>query len=138
MLDVFVAILKGVEVIVALLLITVILLQQSKGGGGLGAVGGEVTESVFGASTGNVMTRITVALASVFLGITLLLAIISGHRQQGTSVAETLSAEPAAETQTSEPAAEPEGMEGAETAPAATEAGKEAGERSEDTAGQGQ
>jgi len=81
MLDFIVGFLTVVEVIVALLLIGIILIQQSKSGGGLGSMGGGATETVFGASAGNVLTKATVVLAALFLGITLILAVITGHRQ---------------------------------------------------------
>ena len=90
MVDLFIAFLTFVEVIVALLLIGVILIQQSKAGGGLGAMSGAVTETFLGAGAGNVLQRATVVLASLFLSITLLLAIITGHRRPGRSVVETL------------------------------------------------
>ena len=81
---------------IALLLIGIILIQQSKSGGGLGAVGGGVTETVFGAGAGNVLTKATVILAASFLCMTLLLAIITGHQDAAKSVIETLPDESAA------------------------------------------
>ncbi|MBT4820608.1 MAG: preprotein translocase subunit SecG, partial [Lentisphaerae bacterium] len=86
--DVIVSILTVIEVLTALLLIGIILIQQSKSGGGLGAMGGAVTETFFGPASGNVMTKITVYLAGIFLGLTLVLAIITGHRKPGRSVVE--------------------------------------------------
>jgi len=86
--DVIISILTVAEVLVALLLIGIVLIQQSKSGGGLGAMGGAVTESFFGPASGNIMTKITVYLASFFLGLTLVLAIITGHRKPGRSVVE--------------------------------------------------
>lgn len=80
--------LTAVDVLVALGLIGLVLVQQSKGGGGLGAIGGESTDSIFGASTGNILTKATTMLAAVFLGVTLALAVISGHRSGGESVLE--------------------------------------------------
>ena len=86
----FVTILTIIQVMIALLLTGIILIQQSKSGGGLGAVGGGVTETVFGAGAGNVLTKATVILAAFFLCMTLLLAIITGHQNEATSVIETL------------------------------------------------
>ncbi len=107
MLDIIIGVLVFIEVLVALLLIGIILMQQSKSGGGLGGMGGGVTETVFGAGAGNVLTRATVILASVFLGITLVLAIITGHRKQGSSIIERGGApEAAAVVPASAPAAE--------------------------------
>lgn len=83
------ALLTGIDVLIAFSLIVLILLQQTKGGGGLGAIGGESTASVFGAGTGNVLTKTTTILASCFLAITLALAVITGHRGDGSSVVES-------------------------------------------------
>jgi preprotein translocase subunit SecG len=65
-----------VEIIVSLLLILVILVQPSKSGGLGGALGGGMGEQLFGARTGNVMTKATIVLASVFLANTLLLTVL--------------------------------------------------------------
>jgi len=89
--DVIIGLLTFFEVVVALLLIGIILIQQSKAGGGLGAMSGAVTETFLGAGAGNVLQRATVVLASLFLSITLLLAIITGHRRPGRSVVESQS-----------------------------------------------
>ena len=80
MLNAIIVLLTAIDVLAALLLIGIILIQQSKSGGGLTAMGGGMTESVFGAAAGNVLTKGTVTLASIFLGITLILAVITGHR----------------------------------------------------------
>ena len=90
MLDAIVTLLIIVEVLAALLLIAIILIQQTKAGGGLGAVAGGMTETMLGPSAGNVLTKATVILAAVFLGVTLLLAIITGQRRAHRSVIETL------------------------------------------------
>jgi len=74
-------------IIVALLLIGLVLIQQSKGGGFGGSFGG-VGESVFGAHAGNHLTKLTVILTTSFFVLTLLLAVIVGHRNRGRSVAE--------------------------------------------------
>ncbi len=65
-----------VEVVVCLLLIVVILLQQSKSQGMGLAFGGGMSESLFGSRAGNVLTKITVILALVFLANTTLLGIM--------------------------------------------------------------
>ena len=63
------------EAIVCLLLIGIVLLQKSTGdGNGLSFGGG--AESVFGAQTGNVLTRSTVVLAVIFLLNTLALCVV--------------------------------------------------------------
>ncbi|MDT8389166.1 MAG: preprotein translocase subunit SecG [Lentisphaeria bacterium] len=67
------------EVLVSVMLIGIVLIQQSKSQGGLGALAGGQTESVFGAATGNVITKATVTLAAVFLANTLVLAILTSQ-----------------------------------------------------------
>ncbi len=74
-------------IIVALLLIGLVLIQQSKGGGFGGSFGG-VGESVFGAHASSHLTKLTVILTTSFFILTLLLAVIVGHRSRGRSVAE--------------------------------------------------
>lgn len=71
------------EILVSILLILVILIQPSKSGGLGGAAfggGGGMGEQLFGARTGNVMTKATVVLATVFLLNTLLLAFLYSQR----------------------------------------------------------
>ena len=110
MMGVLVVLLTTIEVLAALLLIGIVLIQQSKAGGGLTAMGGGMTETVFGAAAGNVLTRGTVILAAVFLSVSLLLAVITGRHGPRRSVAESLTDKPAveasAETGAPGPAAE--------------------------------
>ncbi len=73
-----------IEVITCLLLAGVILLQKSKGEGLGTAFGGGMGESLFGSRAGNVLTKITVTLALIFLANTAVLGIIFAH-QSGTS-----------------------------------------------------
>ncbi|MBR4674981.1 MAG: preprotein translocase subunit SecG [Victivallales bacterium] len=90
-----------IAVISAILLICVIMIQQTKSGGGLGAVSGGVTESVFGTSAANVLTKITTWLAVVFLASTLLLGTVIGRmKSDNTSVAEKLLETGVTESQT--------------------------------------
>ena len=90
MIDIVMNVLLFVDVIAALLLIGIILIQQSKSGGGLGALGGGMTESVFGTAAGNIITKTTVVLAAVFLGVTLVLAVLSGQRAEQQGIADRL------------------------------------------------
>lgn len=85
-----------ISIVSAFLLIGIILIQQSKSGGGLGAVSGGMTESMFGASAGNVLTKATTWIAAIFLVSTLFLATVIGRLRDDTSVAESLSLTPAA------------------------------------------
>lgn len=78
------------SIVSAFLLIGIILIQQSKSGGGLGAVSGGVTESMFGASAGNVLTKATTWIAAIFLLSTLFLATVIGRLRDNTSAAERI------------------------------------------------
>ncbi len=72
------------EALVCFLLIGIVLLQKSTGdGNGLSFGGG--AESVFGAQTGNVLTRGTVILAILFLVNTLVLCVLRPERRGGVS-----------------------------------------------------
>ena len=83
-----------VEVLCCLMLIGVILLQQSKSQGMGLAFGGGMGETLFGSRAGNVLTKITVTLALVFLANTTLLGILytSGEEK---SLVESATAAPA-------------------------------------------
>ena len=65
-----------VEALSAFLLIVVILAQKSKDQGLGMAFGGGMGESLFGSRAGNVLTRMTVTLASVFMLTTIILGIL--------------------------------------------------------------
>lgn len=72
------------EAIVCFLLIGIVLLQKSTGdGNGLSFGGG--AESVFGAETGNILTRGTVILAVIFLVNTLILGCLGGKAVRGSA-----------------------------------------------------
>lgn len=66
-----------IQVLTGLLLIGLILLQKSKDEGLGLAFGSAVGESLFGSRAGNILTKITVGLAIVFLMNTFVLAIVS-------------------------------------------------------------
>lgn len=85
--DIIIALLTVADVVIALLLICLILVQQSKDSG-FGSAFGGLGEGVFGAQTGSHLAKMTVIFASLFLIITLSLAIITGHRKAPKSVAE--------------------------------------------------
>lgn len=103
MLTLVISLLTFVEVLAAFLLIGIILIQQTKAGGGLGAMAGGATETVFGATAGNVLTKATIILAAIFLGTTLVVAALTGwfHRPNR-SVAEDV---PAAQEEMAVPSA---------------------------------
>ncbi|MCS7238746.1 MAG: preprotein translocase subunit SecG [Thermoguttaceae bacterium] len=51
----------------AILLIIVILLQRGRGGGLAGLAGGLATQNPFGTKAGDIFTRITIVLASIWI-----------------------------------------------------------------------
>ena len=80
-LTVFIVVLNVIHVLSCVLMTVVILMQASKEGGGFGvAFGGAATETVFGSRAGNVLTKATIVLASIFLVSTLALAKIEPMR----------------------------------------------------------
>lgn len=65
------------EILVSILLTLIILVQPSKSAGLGGALGGGgMSEQLFGARTGNVLTKMTIIFAAVFLINTIALAAI--------------------------------------------------------------
>lgn len=84
------ALLSILAVLSGILMVFVILLQNNKGGGGLGAVSGGVTETMFGTSASSALLKITVWLAVIFMGSTLVLATVTGRVRGSKSIAETI------------------------------------------------
>lgn len=76
MLGIFRIVLLVVEVLVSLLLIAIILVQKTKSEGLGLAFGSGMGETLFGSRAGNVLTRMTIVLAVVFLANTVLLGIV--------------------------------------------------------------
>ena len=74
-----------VEVLSAFLLIVVILAQKSKDQGLGMAVGSGMGESLFGSRAGNVLTRMTITLAAVFMLTTIVLGILFAKGKGGAS-----------------------------------------------------
>ncbi len=68
-------------VLIAVLLIGLVLVQPSKGGG-LGSAFGGIGESVFGAQAMSQLSKVTVVLLSLFFVLTLILAVMTGHRSK--------------------------------------------------------
>ncbi|PYK99953.1 MAG: preprotein translocase subunit SecG [Verrucomicrobia bacterium] len=63
-----------------LLLILLVLIQLPKKDAGAGiAFGGGATDALFGAGSGNALTKITKYAAGVFLGLSLLLSYMRAH-----------------------------------------------------------
>ncbi|MEC7871894.1 MAG: preprotein translocase subunit SecG [Candidatus Neomarinimicrobiota bacterium] len=64
--------------IISILLITVVLMQASQGGGLSGISGSQTTNAIFGGrSAGNALSKITTYLAAIFMGLALLISLIS-------------------------------------------------------------
>jgi preprotein translocase subunit SecG len=64
-----------------ILLVLLVLLQLPKKEAGAGmAFGGAATDALFGAGSGNVLTKITKYVAGFFFGLALLMAVISANR----------------------------------------------------------
>src|SRR5438105_15560715 len=77
--------LLAIYVLVALLMLLVILMQRPKRSGLGAAVGGGVTENIFGAQTTNVLVKFTGYLAAIFFAITFILSILYARRSTGDS-----------------------------------------------------
>ena len=80
---ILISVLLIVEVLAAFLLIVVILAQKSKDQGLGMAFGGGMGESLFGSRAGNVLTRMTITLAVVFMVTTILLGILFARGTAG-------------------------------------------------------
>ena len=84
MIQVFLAL----EIIIAIFMVAVILLQRSEGGAlGIGGGGGGGAGGLMSArGAGDLLTRLTAILATAFIAVSLTLAVLTGHREDGTSV----------------------------------------------------
>jgi protein translocase SecG subunit len=72
-------------VLTSFLLILLVLIQLPKKDAGPGvAFGGGATEAMFGAGSGNALTKITKYCAATFMGLSLLLAVVNSQRAQAT------------------------------------------------------
>ena len=107
-----------IEVFSSVLLISVILLQKAKDEGLGLAFGAAMGETLFGSRAGNVLTKITIGLAVVFLVNTLLIGLtVSGTGGGPRSVIDTVPSSPSAPMQPSAPTAP---LSGGESTPPAT------------------
>jgi preprotein translocase subunit SecG len=76
-------ILTGLMFVDCVLLVFLVLLQLPKKEAGAGiAFGGAATDALFGAGSGNVLTKITKYTAGIFFGLAVLMAIMASHRPQ--------------------------------------------------------
>ncbi|MDR1304344.1 MAG: preprotein translocase subunit SecG [Verrucomicrobiales bacterium] len=103
MLQVLIYVLTALFVICSLLLVLVVLMQRPRSEGLGAAFGGGMTDSLFGAQTTDVLTKITIWLAGIFFACTLTLALLHAKQNSAGDLAARLKAKAAAE-QTIEPA----------------------------------
>ena len=75
-----------IHTIVSILLISVVLMQASQGGGLSGTFGGQAASCILGGQgAGNVLSKITGWLAAVFIGLAVLISILSGPSNESSS-----------------------------------------------------
>ncbi len=68
------------EALLSALLIIIIFMQKTKGGMGGSAFGGGAGEAIFGSRMGNILTKATVVLGTIFLLNTVVLTIMTARR----------------------------------------------------------
>jgi preprotein translocase subunit SecG len=67
-----------------LVLVLLVLIQLPKKEAGAGmAFGGGATDALFGAGSGNVLTKITKYAAGIFFGMSIFMAMLSSHHAKG-------------------------------------------------------
>ena len=75
-----------IHTIVSILLVSVVLMQASQGGGLSGTFGGQAASSVLGGqNAGNVLSRITTWLATLFLSLAVIISMLSGPTTNASS-----------------------------------------------------
>lgn len=75
------AILNTLVVIMSLFLICLVLIQRGRGGGLAGAFGGTGGSSAFGTKAGDTFTRVTIASASIWILMTMLLVVLMNRQK---------------------------------------------------------
>lgn len=80
MINIAIYILLGVNILVCILLTLLVLMQKPRSEGLGAAFGGSFTDSIFGAQTSDVLTKGTIWLGSIFMVLTLILALLYSHR----------------------------------------------------------
>src|SRR6185503_19901578 len=77
----FIGLLTFIMFMNCLLLLLLILVQLPKKEAGIGtAFGGGATDALFGAGSGNVLTKLTKYSSGIFLGLALLLSVLIGRQ----------------------------------------------------------
>lgn len=78
--------LTAVLVLDCIFIVLLVLVQLPKKEAGMGqAFGGAATDALFGAGSGNVLTKATKWAAGIFFALAILLTIMSTYRSTGTS-----------------------------------------------------
>ena len=111
-----------IEVIVCLLLALAVMLQKPKEGGLGGAIGGGMSEAVFGADASNVLIKVTIWLGSIFLVNTLLLARLTSVRHSGSVMDGADKQQQQPQQQQNQPVEQPAQLEEEKDAPEAVPA----------------
>jgi preprotein translocase subunit SecG len=73
------AILNSLLVLTSIFLICLVLIQRGKGGGLAGAFGGMGGSSAFGTKAGDVFTKVTIVVASIWICLAMLLVVFSNR-----------------------------------------------------------
>ena len=116
-----IALLTVVLVLDCVLLILLVLIQLPKKDAGAGlAFGGGTTDALFGAGSGNALTKITKYAAGIFLGLAVVISLLQAHeRKQHSTIALPQNWQSAPAPQQSAPAAPPTATPAAAVTPAA-------------------
>ncbi len=100
----FIGLMLTVQVLACLFMILIVLMQPSKADGGLGAAfGSGATDTLFGARTGNILTKATVWLAVILFVNSILLGFLFSRQQS--AVLDAVKKAPPAAAQKAEPVA---------------------------------
>src|ERR1700675_1026692 len=94
MIPIRIGFLLTVHVIVCILLILIVLMQRPKGEGLGTTFGGGGTDTLFGSGAGNVLTKNTTWLGTIFFITTVVLAYLYSHREQSDSLGSKMKAAP--------------------------------------------
>ena len=88
---IFIAFLTFVLILTCVILILLVLIQLPKKETGAGlAFGGGATDALFGAGSGNVVTKVTKYCAGIFLGLAMLLSVLNINHTRDKSGSEGL------------------------------------------------
>ncbi|MBI5688354.1 MAG: preprotein translocase subunit SecG [Verrucomicrobia bacterium] len=103
-----IGLLLTVQALTCVFLILIILMQPSKADGGLGAAfGAGATDTLFGARTGNVLTKGTIWGATILFVTSVLLAVLIAHQKPTSIVLDKVATTPkAAEKAAATPASD--------------------------------